>query len=229
LEGRLTFEADSDEVECDLDQVVAAAAEADRERRKHETERGKAVAELEELPKSPTDPLAGLARTQLRSLISLLDLFEKRHLEQPGQSLSATVLDQESIEPQADRPNQEVLEGRRLPLMLKSDESEFELGQIVEFRGETKHADPWERGKISRADGRHLEIELFSPSSFPADESVEVRLYLRFDRKSHQIALRRFLEERRTAIGRPWFGWWRHQRICPRRRVSLRRNGSTRS
>jgi hypothetical protein len=40
LQGRLTFEADSDEVECDLDQVVAAAEEAVREREKHESSSG---------------------------------------------------------------------------------------------------------------------------------------------------------------------------------------------
>jgi hypothetical protein len=194
LRGQVTFAPVWDEVECDLDQMAAAAAKADRERRKNESERDNAAAKLRKVPRSPPDPLAEAAHFELRGLVGLLNLFEKRHIEQPGQSLSAKVLPPDCIEPLANKATQEGSELRRLHLRLEAEESEFEPSQIVEFRSAIT-GDTWERGKVLTVEGGHLGIELFPRSSFPADESVEVRPYRKFDRKNHQIALERFLRE----------------------------------
>lgn len=195
LRGQLTFEPVWEEVTCDLDQVVAVAIEASRKRRGHQRELSGATAKLAEVPKSMTDPLAGMARAQLGSLIILLNLFEKRHREQPGRSLPATVARPNAITDQTDKANPGASGDRRLQLLLKSDEDEFEPDRVVEFRIASGDGTNWERAKITRAEGRYLEIKPFESRELSADEQIEIRPFLRFDRKNHQIALKRFLEE----------------------------------
>jgi len=195
LRGDLTFAAVRDEVKCDLDELIEEANLAQWEQDRYSEKCDAAAAKLQEVLPNPSDRLANLIRNRLRSLVNLLELFEKRSQEQPSPSFFGTVLDPVGTEREEMTTDGKTDSGR-VTLLLGSDADELESGSIVEIRVADAKQEDWNRGRILSVDARKLEIELFKPGNFAPDQRAEIRLYIRFDRRNHQIALRNLLEEK---------------------------------
>ncbi len=200
LRGDLTFAAVWDEAKCDLDELIEEAKLAQSEQDQYSKKCDKAGAKLQERPPNSSDRLADLIRSRLRSLVNLLELFEERFQEQPSPSFFGTVLDPVGTEREGVTTDGKTNSGR-VTLLLGSDADELESGCIVEMRVADAKQEDWNRGRIVSVDARNLRIELFKPGNFATDQRAEIRLYIRFDRKNHQIALRDLLEEKTS-------GYW---------------------